>query len=773
MGTEVRQRIAIAQVYFCRNTSPECPCSTIEPHLVVDYKQLPIARESGVAISYTWGEFERRMVLIGHRSLHSGVSKPVHIELGVEWNTLAFQKCLVNLCEKHNGIWLDQLCNGQTPQEVDMILAKIPAVYRTLDVVAIMPGASCECLHRMTSKIIKAAEAGTMKHEQIEAVWRNELVERSGCLRFVGLNAWFDRLWTRQEFMYSRRITVLRTSETLAPCVGEDVDQLEGFSYHLYMRMIRKGYTVREAFETLRIANSAYLSNAMDAMTVYCGYGNPDFDNQVDAVAMLSYFLCGSTIENPQTEVSRDNISDRLKNFFYDLSVLGKSARKATNERDYVIAVWVDCPGYEKPSGWRNQSLAKLLEDAILQLEYNFGVSPVSNAPAGLFGNTQGGGLWRPTAYIRDFTIRDARELYGVLTKSHHVYTFEGSIPLNAIGQHDSMSISSRSASYHHVFEGSTSSEVFKKLRPVVAGFPYYILRRIMVMDLLEKRPALMTMPPGDHLLDEIFAGLLLKPYMYGQPSSLPAPSREWGNLPEVDHHSIMKKIVAAAIGLPEYVYEDFDLDLVVSLEIPPCIGLFKRPALQTLHRPVPSLDQRIRTSHIHGTQFATLSLARDTSEVGCSLLEAKILNNGPPSILEVVGIWVPLKHTSFDDVQGVAQPYSRDARLGGPLTGREYRDGVELLGYIRHEVPGEIDAEFRLHENMRRSSLDETDEGRKSLYKWWLVGLGILVLGSLGFNIQQLIREMMWSPAPAYHDTGSSCIVGQEYWRVRDCEGI
>jgi hypothetical protein len=781
VDTEVGERIAIAQVYFCCNSSPGCPSPTTEPHLVVDYQQVPIARESGVvAISYTWGEFKRRMVLIGHRSPHSGVPTPVRIELGVEWNTQDLQKCLVGLCEKHDGIWLDQLCNGQTPQEVDTILAEIPTIYRSLDVVAIMPGASCECLHRMTDKVIEAVEAGTMTHEQIEAIWHDELIQKSRCLHFAGLNSWFDRLWTRQEFTYSRRITVLRTSKTLAPCVGGNVDRLEGFSYLLYERIIREGCTAESAFKALQIANSMYLGNAMDAMTAYCGYGNPEFDNQINVSAMLSYFLRGDTIENPQFEVSRDDISARLKNFFYQLGILGQSARKATKQRDYVIAVWVDCPGYKKPSGWRDKPFAELLEDAILQLERNFGVSPVSNTPAGLFGNRQEGGLWRPTTYIGGSTVRDARELYGVLTRSHHVYVFEGSIPISSIGQHDSLSVSSRSASYERVFEGYTTSEVFTKLCPVVAEFPIHILRRIAVTDLLETRPARTIMPPGDHLLDDMFAGYLLEPYMPDRSPSLPAPRGEWGALPEVDHHNIMRKIVAAALGLPADVYGKFDLDLVVSLETPPCIGLFKRSVVQALHRLVPSLDQRIRTSHVHGSRFTTLSMARDTFTVGCSLLETAFVNIGPPAILEVVGIWVPIKHTSFDDLQGVALPYARDARLGGPLVGRNYQDGDELLRYVLHDLPRDVNAEVRLHKNREPegeeptiaehnpAALMEADEGKKRLYPWLVAGLGILMLGALWFSMQEILRGMMWRPKPAYHDTGSICIVGPEYWRVR-----
>jgi hypothetical protein len=98
-----------------------------------------------------------------------------------------------------------------------------------------------------------------------------------------------------------------------------------------------------------------------------------------------------------------------------------------------------------------------------------------------------------------------------------------------------------------------------------------------------------------------------------------------------------------------------------------------------------------------------------------------------------VVGIWVPIKHTSSDDLQGVALPYARDARLGGPLVGRNYQDGDELLRYVLHDLPRDVNAEVRLHkiENQRVKSLlllsitpllswRRTKGRRGCIHGWW-----------------------------------------------------
>jgi hypothetical protein len=51
--------------------------------LAVQVEEVELEKSKAIAISYTWGEFERRYVDIGHVSQRS--NNPVRMELGHEW----------------------------------------------------------------------------------------------------------------------------------------------------------------------------------------------------------------------------------------------------------------------------------------------------------------------------------------------------------------------------------------------------------------------------------------------------------------------------------------------------------------------------------------------------------------------------------------------------------------------------------------------------------------------------------------------------------------
>ncbi|TFB04639.1 hypothetical protein CCMA1212_004132 [Trichoderma ghanense] len=803
IDTGVLEPIFIARAVPCCHDPSSCPVPTTEPHLVIYYDQVEIthaAAVAAVAISYTWGKFNRRKVAIGHRSLDSGPGdqiflklgiKPgdqIFLELGIEWNTADLQNCLVSLSKNHGGFWMDQLCMPQKKKDVQRTLKMIPIIYRSLDVVALMTGAFCGCLQQWTGQMLNELESRSMTHDQINELYHDTML-KFRCVNSVGLDSWFDRLWTRQELMYSRRITVLRSSQTQAPCVTREAeaDQLQGFARLIYEEKMEACGSTRDAYDVVEFVKVRYLQNAMNSMTAYCRYGNPDYTDQVNAAVMFSRFMRGETIENPQRQISAGDTNARLQSFLYELGMLGQSSRKATKARDYVIAVWVDCPNYNPPDEYKSMSLPALLEDAIVQLENNFGISPASNAPTGLFGNREGG-LWRPTTYLpesvgSDTRESDTREIYGVLTKAHNVPVFEKSIPLVSLGP-NSMSVSSRAAPYSEVFGNSSTADVLTCLRPLVAQFPLHILSRV-VNRMLGENDSVGTINMTEHdLLDTLFLRFLLGPYVPDRPAGLDYPSG-W-SLPEVNHHDIVYKLVTSALGLPLDACRNAHLEVMLSLQHPPCIGLFKPSVSQACHRPLPSLDERMRTSHIHGHQYATLCTARDHFETGCSLLETAFVKVGPPAVLEVVGIWVPIKHTPLDEVQVLAQAFGRDARLGRSHghQGVEYQTGDELLGYTMHEVPQSLQAEMRTRGNQDAEQSDgggrshdkredeqnggAVDIGRRHQISPVAVALlffaiaGVLVIDFLGSRTifqPQRLREM-----PA--DSWEMCMVGPSYWK-------
>jgi len=124
------------------------------------------------------------------------------------------QTGLVSVSFDRGACWIDQLCIPQKDAEIRKALASIPTIYRTLDVVVLMPGAPCKCL-RERLKSLRDEEALGNSENYASAV----VSDLTSCLNFISCSSWFNRVWTRQELLYSRRICVAWTAMTDAPCV--------------------------------------------------------------------------------------------------------------------------------------------------------------------------------------------------------------------------------------------------------------------------------------------------------------------------------------------------------------------------------------------------------------------------------------------------------------------------------------------------------------------------------------------------------------------------
>ena len=133
---------------------------------------------------------------------------------------------------------------------------------------------------------------------------------------------------------------------------------------------------------------------------------------------------------------------------------------------------------------------------------------------------------------------------------------------------------------------------------------------------------------PGDHSLNQLFACKLIQPYIPDRPANM-GPPFEW-TFPEVDHEDIMYRLVTASLGLPYGRCKEAKLELMLSLEYSPCIDLFTPSIARVREKaPAPTLEERVRTSRIHGHQYVTMCTARNTADYGCSLLEAAFVQRG------------------------------------------------------------------------------------------------------------------------------------------------
>lgn len=430
--------IRVSHFELC--VSPACPLSSLShPHLVVSTHTVELVQEAAVAISYAWGQFDRQKRVIGHRPGGS----PVEMELGVEWEHPDFVTALHNICqETSKPCWLDQLSIMQNDDEdVKKTLARIPDVYRTLHVVALLPGFMCEC-----------------KVEGVSFVPDSPGVEGTNpikCWNNLGLASYFGRLWPRQELLYARSLRARWTSPKLAVCtekavrnvntnfermlyrwdVAKKPDQLSPLARRWALQellgrldaakqaLVDEGKTWDELAEgaqdivAARVYSIADITIMIEADAAYkaaafslANWEDSHASNPVswgrDREGILKRFLCGETL----TEDVRDDSfteQQRLLRFLTQAYVLGSEQRSTTQERDLVLAVWPDCPRYKIPSGYKDMPLPNLLEDAVLQLEHKWKVSFITWKPCGLFTtaqDTRDALLWRPTRTTRSGT---------------------------------------------------------------------------------------------------------------------------------------------------------------------------------------------------------------------------------------------------------------------------------------------------------------------------------------------------------------------------------
>src|SRR2546423_2816847 len=112
-----------------------CDCSSIRTqHLSVEFCYVRLEKNNAIAISYTWGEFDRRNVLMGHEA--GKPQRRLYINLGQEWTILDLWQRLAEIA-RERPLWIDQLCIPQKDEEIRLILAKIPAIFRTFHVIAL------------------------------------------------------------------------------------------------------------------------------------------------------------------------------------------------------------------------------------------------------------------------------------------------------------------------------------------------------------------------------------------------------------------------------------------------------------------------------------------------------------------------------------------------------------------------------------------------------------------------------------------------------------
>lgn len=406
--------------------------SSAPTHLLVTEHRVRLQARKATAISYTWGEFRRQKRCIGH---YADGSDTV-IELGEEWDLVDLARTLDGLCRHSSSpqyCWVDQLCIAQdNAAEVRETLAKIPDIYRAFDVAVIFPGARCSCVSKRVEVLSDAIVAEATDEDLAD------ILLSMNCPNDLSFLTWGQRIWPRQELLYSKGLQFLWCSQSSAQCPGWWTDESDSKQQNVstpdfdllttapkcwfdrareVQRLAGKDRSFAEDMLRYQSINalSAYADSISLWLETHVGEAVfDDFSHERFALGLLD----GERIqmgEPDQRDLDNFLRKEGFDNFLRILSNLQTSQRKASKARDYILSIWVDCPGYKIPVEYDKMSLGALLEDAVEQLERNHGVSLVTYAPIGMFGPKTPSALWRPSYHLEESKIDRVGPVYSAM----------------------------------------------------------------------------------------------------------------------------------------------------------------------------------------------------------------------------------------------------------------------------------------------------------------------------------------------------------------------
>ncbi|KAF3903594.1 hypothetical protein AA313_de0203696 [Arthrobotrys entomopaga] len=661
-------------------------------HVSVAVRHVPMKDPNLVAISYTWGEFNRRDLIVGH---HEGSpDKTVKLNLGTEWNTWGFVSQLAEICGTDGAIWMDQICLPQKEEQIRETLAKIPDIYRALEVAIIMPGSPCLCL-KVDSNIPpgdddKIKEMWTACRELKDTKLKEEelyrgsqpdtytlLGETQCCENYIGISSYFNRIWTKQEFDYATRVRLLWDTKTPAKCIGQSfessgnednflprVNTSNPFQKQMALRGVESGKNQFDIATSLDDSHFQYSDGLRASVSSFLhGLDGPELDDTIKR------FLLGELITMSQNQTSdgigestdiSEHTSKKLLDFCIDLYSVGGMSRAATDLKDYVLALWVNLPYYNIPANRKTLRLAELLDEAILQMETKLGATFATLAPVTLFldENHQDSlaGFWRPSHYLQESKVKSVNDIYGVIGSSNAMAIHNGRIPLRFNSQ-----AQDHSASYFYqdVHGEATVSDVFITIKKAfdnlglkeLARYNNYmsqffthdvrtdateVLIRLGLPEHFEysqwKDMADMIVEP--EVADCLFVQFLQMKEDYVMTAFL-------NKCPDIDHHAVLYPLVCHLLGLDHEVCLNSNLGIIFSPGEHARIGLRRREY---------EWPTRSNASSENERKFLAVGLEESERTLRDSffLLEAVRYGEAADSQLplyRVIGVWIPSNH--------------------------------------------------------------------------------------------------------------------------------
>lgn len=403
-----------------------------------------------------------------------------------------------------------------------------------------------------------------------------------------------------------------------------------------FCSILNSGGGLSSAVKAIQLFKDSFIHEGINIVFEYT-YGKSEYTG---ALASLLRLFSGreiETVKKPDANLDRD-IATRL--FFMQMVTLGSTSRLATQRWDLVAAVWVDCPGYQLPYDYKSKEVGALLEDAVLQLEHNFGTSPTTTAPAGLFSDhCENSGLWRPSKYLNDAMAEDTCGLYAMTTVYPAIQTNSGRIML-AHGDCKASALSLEASPFRKAFDGLNTARVFQIMarlsREWADAQAPHKLKRALKHFIKNKTPSANV---AAHFIKELMECISIK-----KPGGN-ASSPSWQGQ-EFDHHPIIYHIVTILLGLDVDLCQRHGLDVVVS-EQTQSIGLLRASANGK------SQVANNATILIHADANSQLAY------------EAELLNTTSSAQIpeyRICGVWIPTRQLKPNNVNFYSKDDGKDA---------------------------------------------------------------------------------------------------------------
>lgn len=342
---------------------------------------------------------------------------------------------------------------------------------------------------------------------------------------------------------------------------------------------------------------------------------------QMSAASNLCRFFSGTKLERAQQLGSDGDVRAKVHTFMEQLVRLGAARRVATQERDYVVAVWVDCPGYVLPSNYKAMGLPALLDNAVWQLENNFRASPIVTAPTGIFGGClESSGLWRPSRYIQRLSVKSTGTVYGVLSTQSVIAPSGKGFQLDRwiVG---TTALSRVAQPYQQMFGSRSTATALEAMASIAINW---------TSDSSQGQALKWAMNFNRQSVDAVTEGPedVFRMSLIGCMDSGKVGVEWLGE--NIDHHSVLYRMVTDMLGLDYDLCQSEGLVLMVSPQAS-CIGLLRAAVIESAQNNVTVLMSAVAS--------------------GCLAFEAEQVQVRPAlpvPAYRVCGVWVPTKHCRF-----------------------------------------------------------------------------------------------------------------------------